>query len=122
MRVAGISDELQEIVLEDERVLACRLVVVASGANWRMHRQLQLPMTMIEKNHSTSFGFSLKSSLGHLPFDGINFLPNRRSDLVDFLTLFPVPDGIRGNLLTYQAPGFRVTCLAGSQSVLATTR
>ncbi len=99
-----VSDELQEVVLEDGRVLACRLVVVASGANWKMHRQLQLPVTMIEKNHSTSFGFSLKTSHGRLPYDGVNFLPDRRRDLVDFLTLFPVPDGIRGNLFTYQAP------------------
>ena len=105
-RVAHLqfSDELQEVVLEDGRVLACRLVVVASGANWQMHRQLQLPVTIIEKHHSTSFGFSLKTSRGRLPYDGVNFLPDRRRDLVDFLTLFPVSDGIRGNLFTYQAP------------------
>jgi 2-polyprenyl-6-methoxyphenol hydroxylase-like FAD-dependent oxidoreductase len=43
----------------------------------------------------------IRTESGKLPFDGVNYLPDRFGDRVNYLTLFPVPDGIRANLFTY---------------------
>jgi 2-polyprenyl-6-methoxyphenol hydroxylase-like FAD-dependent oxidoreductase len=95
------SDTTQEVKLLDGRRIRARLVVLASGHATALHENLGIARRSIDESHSMSFGFMIGTASGKLPFDGVNYLPDRFEDRVDYLTLFPVPDGIRANLFTY---------------------
>ena len=82
--------------------IAARLVVLATGVLEPLTAQLGLSRREIGAPHSITFGFTLAAPAGRIfPFDGLNYLPERFGEGVDYLTLFRIPEGMRANLFAF---------------------
>lgn len=92
------------IKLQSGKTITARLVVVAAGTSGRLRQVTGAVRRDVSVPHSIAFGFDLALESGRLPHDGVNLLPDRYTDLVGFLTLFPTPVGVRANLFTYHDP------------------
>lgn len=97
----GLSDENQQVRLHDGRRLTARLVVLAAGGSASLQEKLGIARHRISTPHSMSFGFTIQTASGRLPYDELTYHPEHFADRVDYLTIFPVPDGVRANLFTY---------------------
>jgi 2-polyprenyl-6-methoxyphenol hydroxylase-like FAD-dependent oxidoreductase len=99
-----LSDDHQIARLSKSGTVKARLIVVATGTSSRLRHALQATRQEIAGHHAVAFGFDLSLQNRQLPHAGVNFLPDRVSDRVGFLTLFPTPTGVRANLFAYQEP------------------
>jgi 2-polyprenyl-6-methoxyphenol hydroxylase-like FAD-dependent oxidoreductase len=84
--------------------ITARLVVVAAGTSGRLRQVTGAVRRDVSPHHSIAFGFDVSLDAGRLPHDGVNLLPDRYTDQVGFLTLFPTPIGVRANLFAYHDP------------------
>lgn len=106
-RVQSISAtaDVQDVVLEGDRVVLARLVALASGAGGKLHDSLDVRRRMMNENHSTTIGFSIApDNGGAFSFDALTYLPDRLDVGVDYLSLFAFQSAMRANLFTYFAP------------------
>lgn len=101
LNTAGSDPSLQ---LQSGATVTARLVVVAAGTSSRLRQVTGAVRRDVSTHHSIAFGFDLTLESGSLPHDGVNVLPDRYTDDVGFLTLFPTPAGVRANLFTYHDP------------------
>jgi 2-polyprenyl-6-methoxyphenol hydroxylase-like FAD-dependent oxidoreductase len=92
------------VKLQSGRAVTARLVVVAAGTSSRLRQVTGAVRRDVSTHHSLAFGFDLTLESGSLPHDGVNILPDRYTDQVGFLTLFPTPVGVRANLFSYHDP------------------
>ncbi|HUQ10526.1 MAG TPA: FAD-dependent monooxygenase [Steroidobacteraceae bacterium] len=92
------------VKLQSGGTVTARLVVVAAGTSGRLRQVTGAVRRDVSTHHSIAFGFDLALDAGGLPHDGVNVLPDRYSDRVGFLTLFPTPVGVRANLFSYHDP------------------
>jgi 2-polyprenyl-6-methoxyphenol hydroxylase-like FAD-dependent oxidoreductase len=99
-----VSGSLPSVKLQSGATLTARLVVVAGGTSGRLRQIAGAVRREISAHHCIAFGFDLALESGRLPHDGVNILPDRYTDQVGFLTLFPTPVGVRANLFTYHDP------------------
>ncbi|MEO8018902.1 MAG: FAD-dependent monooxygenase [Pseudomonadota bacterium] len=98
LNTAGSDPSVQ---LQSGKTVTARLVAVAAGTSSRLRQVTGAVRREVSAHHSIAFGFDLGLESGRLPHDGVNVLPDRYSDLVGFLTLFPTPVGVRANLFAY---------------------
>lgn len=100
------SDDRQEVTLADGRCIRARLVVLAAGGTTgRLHEALGLRKVMRSEGHSTAYGFSLRPvGAAQFPFDSLTYMPTRLDQEIDYISFFPVPDGMRANLFVYHTP------------------
>lgn len=106
-QVSGIecSDDLQQLSLTSGRRVTSRLVVLATGMSGALGYNLGIARRLIAAGHSVSFGFTIASSDGSpFPFQALTCYGERTSDGVDYLSLFPVPGGMRANLFMFRDP------------------
>lgn len=96
-----LSEEIQRVGLRDGRQITARLVVLAAGGSASLHQLLGISRRSIYAPHSMSFGFSLRTPDGGLPYEELTYHPEHFADRIDYITIFPVPDGVRANLFTY---------------------
>jgi 2-polyprenyl-6-methoxyphenol hydroxylase-like FAD-dependent oxidoreductase len=99
-----ITGSNPSVQLQSGKTVTARLVVVAAGTSGRLRQVTGAVRREISAQHCIAFGFDLTLESGRLPHDGVNFLPDRYSDQVGFLTLFPTPVGVRANLFAYHDP------------------
>ena len=92
------------VKLQSGRAVTARLVVVAAGTSSRLRQVTGAVRRDVSTHHSLAFGFDLTLESGSLPHEGVNILPDRYTDQVGFLTLFPTPVGVRANLFSYHDP------------------
>jgi 2-polyprenyl-6-methoxyphenol hydroxylase-like FAD-dependent oxidoreductase len=92
------------VQLQSGRTVTARLVVVAAGTSSRLRQVTGAVRREVDAHQSLAFGFDLALESGRLPHDGVNVLPDRYTDQVGFLTLFPTPVGVRANLFAYHDP------------------
>ena len=92
------------VTLQSGGTVTARLVVVAAGTSSRLRQVTGAVRREISAHHCIAFGFDLALESGRLPHDGVNVLPDRYTDQVGFLTLFPTPVGVRANLFAYHDP------------------
>jgi 2-polyprenyl-6-methoxyphenol hydroxylase-like FAD-dependent oxidoreductase len=92
------------VQLQSGGTVTARLVVVAAGTSSRLRQVTGAVRRDVSTHHSIAFGFDLALESGALPHDGVNVLPDRYTDQVGFLTLFPTPVGVRANLFAYHDP------------------
>jgi len=92
------------VKLQGGGTVTARLVVVAAGTSSRLRQVTGAVRRDVSTHHCIAFGFDLALESGCLPHDGVNVLPDRYTDQVGFLTLFPTPVGVRANLFAYQDP------------------
>ena len=94
---AGLSDERQILTLAGGEQVSARLVIGASGVMTGLVGERR----EISRCHSVSIGFDLEAS--DWPFDALTYFGEDPIHRVAYLTLFPLPSGMRANLFVYRA-------------------
>lgn len=103
-KVASIttSSDRQTVFLSDGREISARLIVLATGLNNALRKSLGVERHVVSAGHSISIGFDLKP-VGKPQFDftALTYFPDRPSDPIAYLTLFPIDSAMRANLFVY---------------------
>jgi 2-polyprenyl-6-methoxyphenol hydroxylase-like FAD-dependent oxidoreductase len=94
---AALSDERQILTLAGGEQVSARLVIGASGVMTGLVGERR----EISRCHSVSIGFDLEAS--DWPFDALTYFGEDPIQRVAYLTLFPLPSGMRANLFVYRA-------------------
>ncbi|MFB9263807.1 FAD-dependent oxidoreductase [Bradyrhizobium erythrophlei] len=106
-QVTGVtcSDDTQHLSLASGRSVKSRLVVLATGMAGVLGYNLGITRRVLAAGHSVSFGFTIARS-DNRPFDfeALTCYGDRAADGVDYLSLFPVPGGMRANLFMFRDP------------------
>lgn len=99
------SDDTQHLELASGRRMDARLVVLATGMAGRLGHGLGIRRRVLAERHSVSFGFTIARMDG-APFDfeALTCYGERTVDGIDYLSLFPVPSGMRANLFMFRDP------------------
>ncbi|MCS3725117.1 FAD-dependent oxidoreductase [Bradyrhizobium betae] len=99
------SDDVQHIELASGKRLDARLVVLATGMASALGYKLGIRRRVLAERHSVSFGFTIARKDG-TPFDfeALTCYGERTADGIDYLSLFPVPSGMRANLFMFRDP------------------
>lgn len=97
------SAERQTITLADGEQISARLIVLATGLNIGLRHMLGLERRVVSECHSITVGFDLAPS-GRTAFDfpALTYYPERATDHAAYLTLFPIGDAMRANLMVYR--------------------
>jgi 2-polyprenyl-6-methoxyphenol hydroxylase-like FAD-dependent oxidoreductase len=99
------SAERQKLVMSNGEEVSARLVVMANGLNVGLRHQLGIARRIVSACHSITIGFDIAPA-GRPCFDfpALTYFSERPSDRIPYLTLFPIGDGMRGNLFVYREP------------------
>lgn len=99
------SDDMQHIELASGKRLDARIVVLATGMATALGYKLGIRRRVLAERHSVSFGFTIARKDG-TPFDfeALTCYGERMADGIDYLSLFPVPTGMRANLFMFRDP------------------
>jgi 2-polyprenyl-6-methoxyphenol hydroxylase-like FAD-dependent oxidoreductase len=106
-QVVGIdcSEDLQHLSLASGNRVTSRVVVLATGMSVAPGYSLGITRRVLAARHSVSFGFTIASpDSSPFPFEALTCYGDRTSDGVDYLSLFPVPAGMRANLFMFRDP------------------
>jgi 2-polyprenyl-6-methoxyphenol hydroxylase-like FAD-dependent oxidoreductase len=97
------SAERQRVTLSEGEEISARLVVMANGLNKGLRRTLGIENRVISACHSITIGFDL-APVGRPAFDfpALTFYPQRSSDRMAYLSLFPIGNAMRANLMVYR--------------------
>jgi 2-polyprenyl-6-methoxyphenol hydroxylase-like FAD-dependent oxidoreductase len=104
-KVATISatSKRQRITLSNGKEISARLVVLATGLNIGLRRQLGMRHQVLSKCHSISIGFNVKrvgrSSFG---FPALTYYSEQPTNRMGYLTLFMIDLTMRANLFVYR--------------------
>ena len=97
------SGERQKLVLSNGEEISARLIVLANGLNigLRHHARHQAPGH--QRMPFEHLGFDVEP-VGRAAFDfpALTYWPERTSDRMAYLTLFPVGNAMRANLMVYR--------------------
>jgi 2-polyprenyl-6-methoxyphenol hydroxylase-like FAD-dependent oxidoreductase len=103
-KVTGISTSTnrQRITLSSGEEISARLVVMANGLNIGLRNTLDIEREILSTRHSISIGFNLKPvGRNSFEFPALTYFPERTSDRMAYLTLFPIGSTMRANLFGY---------------------
>lgn len=108
------SDQRQTVTLATGKEIQARLVILATGLNEGLRRSLGITREVVSKCHSVTLGFDLKP-IGRRSFDfqALTYYGERPTDRVAYITLFPIGDTMRANLMVYRPvddPSVRAMC------------
>jgi 2-polyprenyl-6-methoxyphenol hydroxylase-like FAD-dependent oxidoreductase len=96
------GDEVQRVRLADGSEHTCRLVAIACGTSLDLQTRLGLRQTMIQKEQSVSFGFTIApQGAERFAFDAVTYYPRGSSTGTAYLTLFLLGADMRANLFTF---------------------
>jgi 2-polyprenyl-6-methoxyphenol hydroxylase-like FAD-dependent oxidoreductase len=97
------SAERQKIVLSTGEEISARLVVIANGLNVGLRYMLGIRRRVISECHSITLGFDVEP-VGRPAFDfpALTYWPKRPSSRMAYLTLFPIGNAMRANLMVYR--------------------
>jgi 2-polyprenyl-6-methoxyphenol hydroxylase-like FAD-dependent oxidoreductase len=97
------SPERQKIVLSNDDDISARLVVLANGLNIGLRHTLDIGRRVISDCHSITAGFDF-TPVGRSAFDfpALTYYPERSRDRMAYLTLFPIGNVMRANLMVYR--------------------
>jgi 2-polyprenyl-6-methoxyphenol hydroxylase-like FAD-dependent oxidoreductase len=97
------SSERQRVVLSNDEVISARLIVLANGLNIGLRHLLGIERKVVSESHSNTIAFDLEP-VGRVAFDfpALTYYPERSSDRMAYLTLFPIAGAMRANLAIYR--------------------
>jgi 2-polyprenyl-6-methoxyphenol hydroxylase-like FAD-dependent oxidoreductase len=97
------SPDRQRITVSNGETISARLVVLASGLNIGLRQTLGIEREIVSPCHSISIGFNLEP-VGRPSFDfrAVTYYPERTTDQMAYLTLFPIGSTMRANLFVYR--------------------
>jgi 2-polyprenyl-6-methoxyphenol hydroxylase-like FAD-dependent oxidoreductase len=97
------SGDRQRITLSDDEVISARLVVIANGLNKGLRRKLGIESHVVSESHSITLGFDLAPvGRGAFEFPALTYYPERARDRMAYLTVFPIQNAMRANLMVYR--------------------
>src|SRR3954470_7559520 len=113
----------QKLTLSNGLELSARLVVLANGLNVSLRHTLGIERQIVSDCHSITAGFDVAPA-GRPTFDfpALTYYPERSHDRMAYLTLFPIGNVMRANLLVYRRmddPWLRLLRQAPEQTLLA---
>ncbi len=117
------SAERQKIVLSNGDEISARLVVLSNGLNIGLRHSLGIERHVTSECHSVTAGFDF-TPVGRANFDfpALTYYPERSRHRMAYLTLFPIGNLMRANLMVYRGmddPWFRQLRQAPEQTLLA---
>jgi 2-polyprenyl-6-methoxyphenol hydroxylase-like FAD-dependent oxidoreductase len=97
------SAERQTVTCSNGESISARLVILSNGLNIGLRHTLGLKREVISEGHSITVGFNIAPA-GRPRFDfrALTYFPERASDRMAYLTLFPIGDVMRANLFIYR--------------------
>jgi len=97
------DDDRQIVTLSDGGTLSTRLVVLANGLNLGLLKSLGIRRRVVSPCHSITIGFDL-APVGRpaFAFPALTYYPERATERMAYLTLFPVGATMRANLMVYR--------------------
>jgi 2-polyprenyl-6-methoxyphenol hydroxylase-like FAD-dependent oxidoreductase len=97
------SPDRQTLTLSSGQEVSARLVMLANGLNLALRHQLGIGREVLSACHSTSIGFNLAPAGRHsFDFRALTYFPERVTDRMAYLTLFPIGAIMRANLFVYR--------------------
>jgi 2-polyprenyl-6-methoxyphenol hydroxylase-like FAD-dependent oxidoreductase len=105
-KVAALSTstDRQRLMLSSGAEVSARLIVLANGLNTGLRRAAGMAREDLSASHSISIGFDVApvGSAG-FAFPALTYFPERTSDRMAYLTMFPVAaSAMRANLFVYR--------------------
>ncbi len=93
----------QRVTLGCGEDIAARLIVMANGLNTGLRLALGMDREVFSPCHSITAGFDVKP-LGRAAFDfkAMTYYPERTADRLAYLSLFPIGQTMRANLMVYR--------------------
>jgi 2-polyprenyl-6-methoxyphenol hydroxylase-like FAD-dependent oxidoreductase len=97
------SAERQRVALSIDEVISARLIVLANGLNIGVRHLLGIERTMVSECHSITLAFDL-APIGRaaFAFPALTYYPERSADRMAYLTLFPIGEAMRANMMVYR--------------------
>ena len=103
-KVTGISSRAVRplITLATGEEIAPRIAIMATGLNPGLCEMLDIRREVLSPCHSIRIGFDIKAPDGKaFAFPALTVFPERPGQSMAYLTIFPVPGGMRANLFVY---------------------
>jgi 2-polyprenyl-6-methoxyphenol hydroxylase-like FAD-dependent oxidoreductase len=99
------SEDLQRIRLASGNEVVARLAILATGMSGAIPYSLGMRRNVLVERHSLAFGFTIAPADGEtFAFPALTSYGERTADGIDYLSIFPVPGGMRANLFMFRDP------------------
>lgn len=99
------SDDLQRLTLASGREIVARLVILATGMAGALPHSLGISRRVIVSRHSLAFGFTVAPAANAaFDFQALTCYGERTTDGIDYISIFPMPEGMRANLFMFRDP------------------
>jgi 2-polyprenyl-6-methoxyphenol hydroxylase-like FAD-dependent oxidoreductase len=93
----------QTVTLSTGEEISAWLVVVANGLNIGLRHALGMAREDVSPCHSITIAFDLKPvGRSHFDFPAMTYYPERASDRMAYITLFPIGAAMRANFMVYR--------------------
>ncbi len=93
--IATTSRHLQRITLASGNEIVARLVILATGMAGALSHSLGIARRVLVSRHSLAFGFTIAPEQGtSFDFPALTCYGERTVDGIDYLSIFPMPEGI----------------------------
>ena len=97
------GNDHQQVSLSNGRNISARLVVLANGLGVALENQLGIERTVTSPCHSITVAFDIRPRPANaFEFAALTYYPERASDRMAYLTLFPIGASMRANLMVYR--------------------
>ena len=97
------SPDWQLVTLSTGEEISARLVVLSNGLNIGLGHALGMTREDVSKCHSITIAFDLKPvGRSHFDFPALTYYPERASDRMAYITLFPIGSALRANFMVYR--------------------
>jgi 2-polyprenyl-6-methoxyphenol hydroxylase-like FAD-dependent oxidoreductase len=97
------GDIHQQVALSNGSIISARLIVLANGLSVALRDQVGIERTITSYCHSITVAFDVKPAPGKaFDFAALTYYPERTSDRMAYLTLFPIGTSMRANLMVYR--------------------
>jgi 2-polyprenyl-6-methoxyphenol hydroxylase-like FAD-dependent oxidoreductase len=97
------GDDRQTVTLSNGETVSARLVVLANGLNVGLRQALGIERLITSPCHSITLGFDIAPrDRTRFDFPALTYWPERTSDRMAYLTLFPIGRIMRANLMVYR--------------------
>jgi 2-polyprenyl-6-methoxyphenol hydroxylase-like FAD-dependent oxidoreductase len=98
------TEDRQEVTTSGGETFSARLVIVANGLNSGLRTALGMPRKDVSRHHCVTFAFDMKpAGRARFEFGALTYYPERASDRLAYVTLFPIGAFMRANLFAYRA-------------------
>lgn len=97
------GSDRQTVTLSNGDSLSTRLIIMANGLNIGLRHTLGMMREVISESHSITIGFNVEpEGRPHFGFRALTYFPERASDRMAYLALFPIGETMRANLFVYR--------------------